>query len=92
MIVQRRARGDGETTQPVTRVGYTASKKVGNAVFRNRAKRRLRAVVRDVLGARDMPGTEDYVLIARAGATVSRPYDALIGDLEHALRKLDKSR
>jgi ribonuclease P protein component len=91
MIVQRRVRRDDETVEPVTRVGYTASKKVGNAVFRNRAKRRLRAVAREVLGMRTDCGT-DFVLIARAGATVSRPFDDLRGDLEYALRKLDKPR
>jgi len=91
MIVQRRERHADETDTPVTRVGYTASRKVGNAVFRNRAKRRLRAVAREVLGTREPSGT-DFVLIARAGATVDRPYDALRDDLEYALRKLDEPR
>ncbi len=91
MIVQRRNRRVDETPQPVTRVGFTASKKVGNAVLRNRAKRRLRAVARDVLGDAGETGT-DYVLIARSGSTVTRPYEALRGDLEYALRKLDKGR
>ena len=87
MIVQRRDRRAGETGGPVTRVGYTASKKVGDAVTRNRAKRRLRAVAREVLAGADLPDS-DIVLIARAGATVGRPYPALRGDLEYALRKL----
>jgi len=87
MIVQRRERRAGETDGPGIRVGYTASKKVGNAVLRNRAKRRLRAVAREVLGAREASST-DFVLIARSGSTVERPYEALRGDLEYALRKL----
>ena len=69
-------------------VGFTASRKVGNAVTRNRAKRRLRSAAASILLDRGKPGT-DYVLIARA-STVDRPYDALIGDLEVALRRVDR--
>lgn len=69
------------------RVGFTASKKVGGAVQRNRAKRRLRAVAEEVLPAHAV-GAHDYVLIAR-GATVDRPFARLRGDLEYALKKLN---
>ena len=69
---------------PKPRVGFTASRKVGGAVVRNRAKRRLRAVAAEVLAAQGLPGT-DYVLVARQG-TVSRPFDALKSDLAEALR------
>jgi ribonuclease P protein component len=68
------------------RVGFTASRKVGNAVVRNRAKRRLRAVAARVLSDMGRPGT-DYVLIARA-ATAERPFAALLDDLEAALRRV----
>lgn len=71
------------------RVGFTATRKLGGAVVRNRAKRRLRAVAAAVLGERARPGT-DYVLIARAG-TAGRPYSALVADLETALRRLGRS-
>lgn len=71
------------------RVGFTASRKVGNAVVRNRAKRRLRAAAADVLPRSGRPGT-DYVLIARA-ATGERVYADLVGDLEAALRQIDRS-
>jgi len=91
MIVQRRDRRAGETDTPVTRVGYTASKKVGNAVLRNRAKRRMREAARRILGDAEFTGT-DFVLIARSGKTVQRPFDALCDDLADALRKLDKPR
>ncbi len=66
--------------------GLTASKRVGNAVMRNRAKRRLRALARAVLPVQALPGC-DYVLIART-ETVSRDFAALRGDLVYALRKL----
>ena len=66
------------------RVGFTASRKVGIAVERNRARRRLRAAVEQVMALHAAPG-RDYVLIARAG-TVRRPFAALLGDLEAALR------
>lgn len=95
MIVQRRDRREGETDTPVTRVGYTASKKVGNAVLRNRAKRRMREAAHRILGKADDTadfGNSDFVLIARSGTTVQRPFDALCDDLAYALRKLDKPR
>jgi ribonuclease P protein component len=84
MMVQARARGDGVDT---VRVGFTCSKKVGNAVARNRAKRRLREVARLVLPAHARPGY-DYVLIGRMGATAQRPFEELQADLIYALKKL----
>lgn len=84
MIVQAHPRGDDD---PVIRVGFTCSKKVGNAVARNRAKRRLRAAARDLLPDMGRPGW-DYVLIGRAVETAERPFDALKGDLAYALKKL----
>ncbi len=72
------------------RIGFTASKKVGGSVERNRAKRRLRAVAQRILPDTAMPGF-DYVLIARA-ATLTRPADRLSADLETALKKLGVER
>ena len=72
------------------RIGFTASRKVGIAVERNRARRRLRAVVDQVMPLHAAPG-HDYVLIARAG-TMGRPFAALAGDLEKALRHLGTYR
>jgi ribonuclease P protein component len=69
-------------------VGFTASRKVGNAVRRNRAKRRLRAAAAAIIPAQGRPGT-DYVLIARA-ETADRPYAALLADLAAALRRIER--
>ncbi len=87
MLVQARNRDDGD---PTIRVGYTCSKKIGNAVARNRAKRRLRAVVAEVLLPGAKPGW-DYVLIGRPDVTIDRDFNALKGDLSYALRKLHAS-
>ena len=84
MLVQARHRDDGSE---VVRVGFTCSKKVGNAVARNRAKRRLREVARLVLPEAALPGF-DYVLIGKPGATAERPFDALKDDLQFALTRL----
>jgi ribonuclease P protein component len=66
------------------RVGFTCSKKLGNAVMRNRAKRRLRAAARQVVPAAGQAGW-DYVLVGRPAVTVSRPFTSLCDDLATAL-------
>lgn len=71
-------------------VGYTASRRVGGAVMRNRAKRRLRAAVARVMPAH-AAGGYDYVLIARP-ETLKRPFDGLVGDLKAALARLGLAR
>lgn len=68
-----------------TRLGFTATKKIGNAVARNRAKRRLRAAARLVLGEAGAPG-HDLVLIAR-NETGRCPFPVLLGELDAALRR-----
>lgn len=71
------------------RVGYTCSKKVGNAVARNRAKRRLRAAAHQVITLHGQPGW-DYVLIGRQNVTAEKPFASLCADLEAALQRLHK--
>jgi len=70
------------------RVGFTASKKIGNAVARNRAKRRLRAAASQLLPLLGRPG-HDYVLVAR-GTAVARPFPALLSDITTALKAAHK--
>lgn len=87
-LLQARDRADGSDQ---VRVGFTASKKIGNAVLRNRAKRRLRALAREILVPGARPGW-DYVLVARPDATVSRPYAELRADLAQALNSVHRGR
>jgi ribonuclease P protein component len=87
-LLQARDRADGTGT---VRVGFTASKKIGNAVLRNRAKRRLRALAREGLPLLARPGW-DYVLVARPEATVTRPYADLRADLAQALRSIHRPK
>ena len=84
LVLQARKRGAGEPDPDLIRIGYTCSKKVGNAVMRNRAKRRLRAIAREVLPVKGHAGW-DYVLIGRVGTTVDRPYIEMVNDLTRAL-------
>ena len=71
------------------RFGLTATKKIGNAVIRNRTRRRLRVLAHEILSAHGQPGY-DYVLIGRA-ATKHRTWDGLRTDLRSALKKLHKT-
>ena len=70
------------------RVGFTVTKRVGNAVVRNRVKRRLRAAAAEVVPSYASAGS-DYVLIGRKQA-LERPFQSLTSDLKWALRKLDE--
>ena len=80
-----RPRGDDD---PAMRVGYTVTKKIGNAVVRNRMKRRLRALARELLPERGVRGA-DHVLIGRAGG-VERDFALLRTELGKALAKVTR--
>ena len=80
VVVQLRRRDDDQT---VVRAGFTATKKIGGAVQRNRAKRRLREAARQVLPVVAQPGC-DYVFIARGG-TIARSWARLLDDVKSAL-------
>jgi ribonuclease P protein component len=85
MVVQARNRLD----DAAPRVGYTCSKKIGNAVTRNRAKRRMREIVRLELVGHAQAGF-DYVLIGRM-ATATRNFADLQKDLGLALKRLHRT-
>ncbi len=87
-VLQARRRSDAA---PEPRVGFTCSKKVGNAVARNRAKRRLRAAARQVLPTHGRPGW-DYVLIGRNTVTASVPFAQLTEDLVKAIARIHAPR
>lgn len=82
-VLLARPRGDGD---PARRLGITVTRKIGNAVVRNRMKRRFRALGRELLPVHGIAGA-DHVLIARAGG-VERDFALLRAELEKALRKL----
>jgi ribonuclease P protein component len=86
VLVQARPRDN----EPLVRAGFTATKRIGGAVERNRAKRRLREAARLLLPALGSPGF-DYVFIARGGA-VTRPWDRLLDDMKSALLRLAADR
>ncbi|MFO1013970.1 MAG: ribonuclease P protein component [Caulobacteraceae bacterium] len=83
VLAQGRDRADGAE---LVRVGFTATKRIGGAVVRNRAKRRLREAARRMLPLHGRPGC-DYVLIARGG-TAARPWARLLDDVKNALLSL----
>ncbi|MEL6641967.1 MAG: ribonuclease P protein component [Pseudomonadota bacterium] len=84
--LQGRARSPNEGVTGI-RIGFTCSKKVGNAVARNRAKRRLRALAHDVLQTAGLDGW-DYVLVGRAEVTATLPFAQLASDLRGAMKKI----
>ena len=82
-VLLMRPRGDGDD---MMRIGYTVTKKIGNAVVRNRMKRRLRALARALLPTKGIRGA-DHVLIGRQGG-IERDYALLEIELGKALTKI----
>ena len=90
LVLQARSRRpDTDSDAAAIRFGLTATKKIGNAVTRNRTRRRLRVLAHEILSAHGQPGY-DYVLIGRA-ATEHRTWDGLRTDLRSALKKVHKA-
>ena len=71
---------------PTMRVGFTVTKKIGNAVVRNRMKRRFRALARETLPEHGIAGA-DHVMIGRSGG-IERDYESLATELQRALRRV----
>jgi len=86
VLVQARPRDDA----PLVRAGFTATRRIGGAVARNRAKRRLREAARLLLPSFGSPGF-DYVFVARGGVT-TRPWPRLLDDVKSALIRLAAER
>ena len=70
-------------------VGFTATKKIGNAVIRNKSKRRLRAIARETLKNFALDGV-DYIFIARL-STATCDYKELLKDTSYALKRINKN-
>ena len=86
VLIQARPRDE----TPLIRAGFTATKRIGGAVERNRAKRRMREAARLLLPELAKPG-HDYVFIARGGA-ITRPWARLLDDVKSALIRLAADR
>jgi len=89
MLQAKSAPTDDETPETGLRLGFTATKKIGNAVKRNRARRRLRAAAAQVLGS--VSANADLVLVARQD-TIKRPFAELKRDIENTLRRVGIAR
>ena len=77
---------DRKDADPAMRVGFTVTKKIGGAVVRNRMKRRFRALAREIVPARGIPGS-DHVMIGRTKG-IERDYGQLRNELAGALDRL----
>ena len=77
---------DRQDADPTIRVGFTVTKKIGGSVVRNRMKRRFRALAREIVPVKGLPGA-DHVMIGRAKG-VERGFGELRSELEGALDRL----
>ena len=89
VVVQARPAADGGDLAAPARFGFTATRKIGGAVQRNRARRRLKAAAALLGPERAKPGV-DYVFVARAG-TIDRPWHDLLRDVAQAMDRAPTS-
>lgn len=85
-ILQMNKREDAHPIGPAPRIGYTVTKKMGNAVIRNRIKRRLREAARQAAGSHMQP-QHDYILISRASA-LTCDFSQLLSHMEIAFSRI----
>ncbi len=78
----------GEASAEAPRVGFTVTKRIGDAVERNRIRRRLKEALRQAGAVAPTPG-HDYVLVARRDA-LTRPFAVLVADIEKAFAKMSR--
>ena len=88
LLLQAAPRGDDK---PLIRIGFTASKKIGNAVLATAPSAGCAALAREVLPLLAQPGW-DYVLVARPEATCRAGFKDMLADLAAALRSVHKAR
>ncbi|HET6387757.1 ribonuclease P protein component [Hyphomicrobium sp.] len=90
LIEMRERPADAKRAGDGPRFGFTITKKIGNAVTRNRIRRRLKAAFAADLKQRQL-GACDYVVVARHAA-LDRPYALILGDIGQAMSALHRSR
>ena len=83
-VLQGRSRSDSSTN---IRIGFTCTKKVGNAVLRNLAKRRLREVAKNIFPNNGVDGW-DYVFVGKKDVTAKLSFEMMIKDLTQALQQI----
>ena len=90
VVVQAKPASDPEVAEAPARFGFTATRKIGGSVQRNRARRRLKAAAALLGPAHARPGV-DYVFVAR-GAALDRPWDDLLRDVALAMDRAPETR
>ncbi|MGE0754459.1 MAG: ribonuclease P protein component [Alphaproteobacteria bacterium] len=90
LILQMHSRAAGHPAGTAPRIGYTVTRKIGGAVVRNRAKRRLREAVR-MIAATHIREHTDYVVIARKGAATCE-FSVLVRDMEFAFSRIHANK